>query len=143
MFRFADLPLICQFAVLRFADHKVLRFADLIIFADLKLPQIRIYFLLTNTSLKCSHSNLRTTFGFWDSFETQLYGMSQSKIYLFNIRDKAMRIWINNTAFFLQICRFAICGLGHQGNLRILDLRIDRYKFADWDTSEICGFAIA
>ena len=43
---------------LRFAD---LRFVDPIIFADLKLTQMHtVIFLLTNTSFKCSHSNLRT-----------------------------------------------------------------------------------
>jgi hypothetical protein len=36
---------------------------------------------------------------------------------------------------------------GQQGNLRICDMRINQYKFAnlrfaDWHTSEICGFAI-
>ncbi len=42
-----------------------------------------------------------------------------------------MRIWTRNTAFSLQICGFATCGLGHQGkicglivkNLRICYLR--------------------
>jgi hypothetical protein len=58
-----------------------------------------------------------------------------------------MRIWIKNTAFFVQIIGFAIGGLGHQVNLRIWDLRINQYKlsdlrFADWHTSEICDFAI-
>ncbi len=59
-----------------------------------------------------------------------------------------MRIWIRNIAFFsLQICGFAICGLGHRG-LRICSLGINYYKFVDlrfanWHTSEICGFAIA
>ncbi len=33
-------------------------------------------------------------------------------------------------AFSLQICGFAICGLGHQGNLRICDLG-KNHKFAD------------
>jgi hypothetical protein len=50
--------------------------------------------------------------------------------------------------FFLQICGFAICGQGHLGNMRICDLQINYSKFedlrfADWHTSEICGFAIA
>jgi hypothetical protein len=38
-----------------------------------------------------------------------------------------MRIWIRNTALFLAI----ICGVGHQGNLWICDLRINHYKFAN------------
>jgi hypothetical protein len=33
--------------------------------------------------------------------------------------------------FSLQICGFAICGLRHQGNLQICDLRINRNKLAD------------
>jgi hypothetical protein len=50
--------------------------------------------------------------------------------------------------FFPAICRFAICGLGDQRNLRICDLQINHCKFADlrfadWHTSEIYGFAIA
>ncbi len=40
-----------------------------------------------------------------------------------------MWIWIRNTDFFLANLR--ICELGHQGNLRICDLRINHYKFAD------------
>jgi hypothetical protein len=65
-----------------------------------------------------------------------------------NIRDKPLRIWIRNTDFSLQICGFAICGLGYQGNLRICDLRINHYKFVDlrfaeWHISELCGLAIA
>ncbi len=48
----------------------------------------------------------------------------------------------------MQICGYAICGPRHQENLRIFDLRINHYKFAylrfaDWLTSEICGFSIA
>jgi hypothetical protein len=58
-----------------------------------------------------------------------------------------MRVRIRNAPFPLQIWRFAICRLGHQECLRIYDLRITHYKFADlrfadWHTSEICGFAI-
>jgi hypothetical protein len=48
----------------------------------------------------------------------------------------------------LQICIFAICGLGQQGNLWFCYLRINHYKFsdlrfADWHTSEMCRFALA
>jgi hypothetical protein len=42
--------------------------------------------------------------------------------------------WISGSAillFSLQVCGFAICGLRHQGNLQICDLRINRNKFAD------------
>ncbi len=60
-----------------------------------------------------------------------------------------MRILIRNTAFVLA--SFRICDLravGYQENLRICDLRINHYKFADlrfadWHTSEIYGSAIA
>jgi hypothetical protein len=40
-----------------------------------------------------------------------------------------MRSRIRNTAFFLANWR--ICGLGHEGNLRICDLLFNHYKFAD------------
>ncbi len=58
-----------------------------------------------------------------------------------------MRIGSGTPPFSVQIYEFAICGLGHQVNLRIWDLRNNYYKFsdlrfADWHTSEICGFAI-
>ncbi len=58
-----------------------------------------------------------------------------------------MQIWFRNI-LSLQICGIAICGLRHQGNLRICDLRIIHYKWADFrfpdrHTSEICRFAIA
>ncbi len=60
---------------------------------------------------------------------------------------KPMQIWIRNI-LSLHIYGVAICGLRHQGNLRICDLRINDYKladfrFPDWHTSEICRFAIA
>jgi hypothetical protein len=47
---FADLPQMWQFEDLRFVYHTFCKFADLrladpIIFADLKLPQIHIFFL--------------------------------------------------------------------------------------------------
>ncbi len=49
--------------------------------------------------------------------------------------------------FPLPISEFAICGLGHQGNLRVCDVRINHYKFADlrfadWQTSSIMGYLI-
>jgi hypothetical protein len=49
-----------------------------------------------------------------------------------------MRIWIRNNAYFLANLR--ICRLGHQGNLRVCDLRIYHYRFAglqfaDWYTT--------
>jgi hypothetical protein len=68
-FRFAELPQMWQFADLRFAHHIFFVICELrtkLFFADLRKY---IIFSLTKISLKCSHSNLRTTFGFWDSFE--------------------------------------------------------------------------
>jgi hypothetical protein len=63
-----------------------------------------------------------------------------------NISGKTIRIWIRNTAFSMQFFGFAI--LEHQGNVRICDLRIIHYKFADlriaeWHTSEISLLSIA
>jgi hypothetical protein len=48
----------------------------------------------------------------------------------------------SETLFFFANLGF--CGLrtGYKGNLQIWDLHISHYKFADWHTSEICGFAI-
>jgi hypothetical protein len=44
----------------------------------------------------------------------------------------------------LQICRFAICGLGQQGNLWFCGLhKFSDLRFADFHTSEMCRFALA
>jgi hypothetical protein len=93
-------------------------------FADRKLPQIGIFiiFLLTSISFKCSHSNSRTTFGFWKSFETELI-TEETQCMLFS----------------LQICRFSF--FGHQGNLRICDLRINHYNCADLQFADLTKFA--
>jgi hypothetical protein len=89
--------------------------------------------------------------GFWDSFETS-YMIFRSLKYSYV--DKESTLEANQCGsgsetmlLSLQICGFAIFGLGHQANLRICDLRINHYKFADlrlanWHTSEICGFVI-
>ncbi len=50
-------------------------------------------------------------------------------------------------AFRFSLANFLICGLGNRRILRICDLRINHYKFADlrfadWNTMEICGSAI-
>jgi hypothetical protein len=45
-----------------------------------------------------------------------------------------MRIWIRNTAFSFQIFGFPICGLGHQGNLRICGLIITNLRTCDLRT---------
>jgi hypothetical protein len=78
---------ICRFAFCKPYILEICRFAicDPIIFADLKLPQIRKYiiFLLTNISLKQSHSNLRTTFGFWDCYIRYMTFRSLKYIYFF------------------------------------------------------------
>jgi hypothetical protein len=76
----------------------------------------------TSISLKCSHSNSRTTFGFWNSFETELI-IEQTECMLFS----------------LQICRFSF--FGHQGNLRICDLRINHYNCADLQFADLKKFA--
>jgi hypothetical protein len=76
-FRFAIFPQMWQFADLRFADPVI------------KLLQKRKYILLTltNISYKCFHSNLRTTFVFWDSVE--FHGMLLSEMYLSRQRSYA------------------------------------------------------
>jgi hypothetical protein len=83
-------------------------------------------------------ANPRTTLGFWDSFE--LHGLrTVGKNSIGGNGSGSETLPLS-----LQICGFAICGLGHQGNLRICDLLIIHYKFAnlrfaDWHTSEICN----
>ncbi len=122
-FRFADLPQKC--GNLRIWDLRsiyFLRFANWR-FANLKLMQIRKYLILSflNISLKCSHSNLRTTFGFWDSssyraFRCLKYSYAVKKILEANGSG-------SETLFFpCKFCRFAICGLIIT-NLMICDLR--------------------
>jgi hypothetical protein len=125
-----------------------LRFADPIIFGDLKLPQFRKYiiFILTNIILNGYVSSLRKTFGFWESYMA-FRSLNYSYVGKENMRGKPLRTWIRNTAFSWHICGFAIWR-GHQGNLWIWDLRVNHYKFvdlrfSDWHTSEICGLAIA
>jgi hypothetical protein len=82
-------------------------------FADLRLADLKL------------HSNLRTTFGFWDSFDTEINGIHSLK-YTYVGKKKYKRQPIEDLdqkhCFFP--CKFA-------------DLR-----FADWDIKEICGFAI-
>ncbi len=50
------------------------------------------------------------------------------------IRGKPERIWI--------LAKLRICDLRTGIPRKFVDLRINHYKFADWHTSEICGFAI-
>ncbi len=67
-----------QLADLRLENHTYFAICGPNYFCGVKkLPQIGKYivFLLTNISVKCSHSN----FGFWDSFETGLNGISSLK----------------------------------------------------------------
>jgi hypothetical protein len=123
-----------QFANLRFAYPYFcdLRICDLwlcdlriLFLTDLKLPQIRKYiiFNLTNISLKCSHSNLRTTFNNME-FRSLKYSYEGKE----NIRGILYHCGpgLETLLFFLQMCGFAICGLGHQGSLWI-----NHYKCAD------------
>ncbi len=130
-----------QFADLQFADHIYfleLRSCDLqscdlqicdlqaqLTFADLQLPQICKYivFILTNICLNCHNSNLRITFGFQNSFE--LYCIPQNKIFLRRYRkyQRQNSLDLDRKHCFFS-CKFA-------------DLR-----FVDWDTKDICGFAV-
>jgi hypothetical protein len=135
---FADLIF---FDLQTFRKCGILRICDLwtqLLFADLKLLQIRklIIFLRTNISLKGSHSTFKDDFWllgqFWDRIKWKILEQNQIRI----------------TAYSLQICGFAICRRGHQGYFRVCDLRINHYKcadlrFADWHTSDICELAIA
>ncbi len=96
------------------------RFADYIFFAfcgpNCYLLTKNLY--LTNISLKCSHLNLRATFGFRNSYMA-LRSLKYCYVGKENIRDKPIRIWIRNTACFLA-------------NLQICDLRNRTpRKFAD------------
>ncbi len=129
LLRFADLPRsilrICDLRTIYFLRLADLRFADPLFSADLKLPQIHYLFPHKNISLKCFHSNLRTTFGFWYSYYMAFRSLKyryRTIIVLKNIRGKLMRIWIRNTDVFLA-------------NLRV----------SVWarDTKEICGFTIS
>ncbi len=61
-----------------FANRKSANLRTQLFFADLDFRQICkcLVFILPNISLKCSRSNLRTTFRFTDSFETELHEIS-------------------------------------------------------------------
>jgi hypothetical protein len=70
---------ICGFVICRPYIFCELRFADPIIFCRLKTsanPQMH-NFSSYKYKLKMLHSNLMTTFGFWDSFETELHGTGE------------------------------------------------------------------
>ncbi len=119
-----------------FAD---LRLAGPIIFRRPKIfanPQIHNF---SPYEYKNDLQNLRRTFGFCGSFE--LHGISLSK-YTY-VGKKISQTRIRNTVFFLVNFGFAICGRGHQGNLRMCNLRIIHNKladlrFADWHPTDIC-----
>jgi hypothetical protein len=66
-------------------------------------------------------ANPRTTLGFWDSFE--LHGLRTV-----GKNSTGSGSGSETLPLSLQICVFAICGLGHQGNYQIRDLRIIHYK---------------
>ncbi len=122
---------ICGFAIC--GPSTFLLFAYLIIFADLKLPQIckLCIFLLINLYLKCSNLN------FYSIKNLAKQTCSRLLRSLFRLFSD---LW-------WKICGLAICGVGHLRNLRICIWQINQkkfaeLKFADSRTSEICGFAI-
>jgi hypothetical protein len=49
----------------------------------------------------------------------------------------------NSLCLIVENLGFAICGLAHQLNLQIYNLRINEKKFVDSHILEICGFVIA
>jgi hypothetical protein len=119
-FRFADLPQVWHFANLRFAEYIIFAICGQNYFlrnyssATLQIHKY-IIFLLTYLSIKCSHSNLRTTLVIGTVLRPSYMAFRSLKY----IGSKPMRIWIRNTAFFLA-------------NLRTCDLRPKTpRKFAD------------
>jgi hypothetical protein len=127
---------ICDLRTKCFWQFADLRFADPVIFAYLKLPQIRKYiiYLLTNKSLKALiQIQGRLSGQFWDTVT-----------------------WYSVPAFSLQICGFAICEMVHFRDLRICRLIIKNLRICDLRTGtpqklricdcgmnpRICGFAI-
>ncbi len=110
--------------------------------ADLQLQQLWKFFMfmLINTYLKCStsifylikNSAKQTCSWLLDSFAIKGGNFVKRCLILSVLKWK--------------ICRFAVCGLVHQQNLRICNLRINEKKFADSHTSEIlricdCGLS--
>ncbi len=102
----------------RFAD---LRFADPIILCGLKtsaILQIYIIFSLQNKSLKCSHSNSRTTFGFGTGCDIAFRSLKYTT-YVLQVKKYKRQTNedpdLTNTAFFLSL-------------LWILDLRTERMR---------------
>jgi hypothetical protein len=128
-FPIVDLSQMWQYADLQFADHIFLRFADLqlrtqLFIADLKLSQIRKYHIVLpkNICLTSSHSNLRITFGFWDSFADMAFrSLKYTYVGKSNIGVKPVWISIQNTVFFLKNLR--ICDLRTGIPKKIADLR--------------------
>jgi hypothetical protein len=124
---------------LQFANHifgKLQICGPNFFFANLELPKIRNYiiFLLTKISFKKLCFKLKTTFGFWESSETQLHDISLSKM-TYVVKKKILEAnqmgsGSETLLFSLQIFGFAICGLGHQGILQS-DLQIIHNKIAD------------
>ncbi len=129
MWHFADLRLV-DHLLLRFMD---LRFADPIFFCGFKTstnPQTHINFRFTNINLKCSHSNYRRLLTLGTVLRQSYIEICSLKFSYVGEEIYQRQTNANldqNTALF-KICGFAICGLGHQGNLRICDLH---HKFTD------------
>jgi len=53
-----------------------------------------------------------------------------------------MRLWIRNTAYFLENFRICDLGLRHQGKLRICDLQINNNKFAMSTSKKFADFRL-
>jgi hypothetical protein len=109
--RFADLPQMWQFVVLRFADQ--------VLFADLKLPQNRknVVFFLTNIDLKCSDLNLYKKIFLRTSLRPNFSWFASKRL--------------PETEFSKQFLhRFPMVK------------KLEDFKFADWNTKEICGLSI-
>ena len=144
-----------QFADFQFADHilfcnfRICNSWTQVIFADLKLPQIRKYIiiLLTNIRFICSHS--MTTFGFWDSFETELrYITFRILKYTYIGKKKETNADLDQKHCVFFPCKFADLRFADWdtklSGFAVWGLGINYYKFVDCDKrTGICGFAIA
>ncbi len=121
---------------LRFAD---LWFGELILFGGLQTSanQQMYNFLCTSICIKCFHSNLMTTLAFGTVLR-QSYLAFRSLMAESNQHGS----WSETLLFSLKICGFVICGLWHQGNLRINYFKFADLRFADWHHPSFCGFSI-
>ncbi len=140
-----------QFAGLRFADHIFFAICDLrlqLFFAGSKLPQIHDFYPYKYTHLKMLSFEFKNNFWILEQFWVTWHFVVKKILTLYvgkeNIRGEPVRIWIRNTTCFLVNFRF--CGLRHEGNLQICDLRTStpqKLRTCDCVMSQIiCGFAI-